>query len=86
MVSILAFSTIFLLFYETVLTLWYFDIFFSEILLDAILNRIPAMETAEVRQFVNGPESFTPDGSWILGESAEVKKIIYNIFRFKSLA
>ena len=45
-----------------------------QILLDAILNRIPAMETAEVRQFVNGPESFTPDGSWILGESAEIGK------------
>lgn len=45
-----------------------------QILLDAILNRMPAVETAEVRQFVNGPESFTPDGSWILGESAEIGK------------
>lgn len=45
-----------------------------QVLLDAILNRIPAVEKAEVRQFVNGPESFTPDGSWILGESAEIGK------------
>ena len=30
------------------------------------------LETAQVRQLTNGPESFTPDGNWILGQSAEV--------------
>ena len=35
------------------------------------LHRVPALETAEVRMLLNGPESFTPDGSFLLGESAE---------------
>ncbi|MEZ5744944.1 MAG: FAD-dependent oxidoreductase [Paracoccaceae bacterium] len=37
------------------------------------LHRIPILETAEIRHFMNGPESFTPDNRYILGESAEVK-------------
>ncbi|XP_046549840.1 pyruvate dehydrogenase phosphatase regulatory subunit, mitochondrial-like [Haliotis rubra] len=43
-----------------------------QVLLDEILFRMPCLETAEVRQLINGPESFTPDSNWILGESAEV--------------
>ncbi len=35
------------------------------------LHRLPALETAEVRMLLNGPESFTPDGSFLLGETAE---------------
>lgn len=35
------------------------------------LHRLPALETAEVRMLLNGPESFTPDGSFMLGETAE---------------
>lgn len=45
-----------------------------QVMMEPILNRFPAMETAEVRTLVNGPESFTADGNWILGESAEVRK------------
>ena len=37
------------------------------------LHRLPALETAEVRVLLNGPESFTPDGSFMLGETAEVR-------------
>ncbi len=37
------------------------------------LHRLPALETAEVRMLLNGPESFTPDGSFMLGETAETK-------------
>jgi 4-methylaminobutanoate oxidase (formaldehyde-forming) len=33
--------------------------------------RVPALETAGVRQMVNGPESFTPDGNFILGAAPE---------------
>ena len=33
--------------------------------------RVPALEGAEIRQMINGPESFTPDGNFILGEAAE---------------
>ena len=37
------------------------------------LNRLPALENAEVKMLLNGPESFTPDGSFMLGETAETK-------------
>ena len=37
------------------------------------LHRLPALETAEVRMLLNGPESFTPDGSFLLGETAETR-------------
>lgn len=37
------------------------------------LHRLPILETAEVRMLLNGPESFTPDGSFLLGESAETR-------------
>lgn len=35
------------------------------------LHRLPCLETAEVKMLINGPESFTPDGSFLLGESTE---------------
>jgi 4-methylaminobutanoate oxidase (formaldehyde-forming) len=41
---------------------------FDEILQNSIM-RVPAMEAAEVRKLFNGPEAFTPDGEFILGES-----------------
>lgn len=37
------------------------------------LHRLPVLETAEVKMLLNGPESFTPDGSFLLGESAETR-------------
>ena len=37
------------------------------------LHRLPALENAEVKMLLNGPESFTPDGSFLLGETAETK-------------
>ncbi len=37
------------------------------------MERVPALQTAGVRQLLNGPESFTPDGNFILGEAPEVK-------------
>jgi len=37
------------------------------------MHRLPALETAEVKMLLNGPESFTPDGSFLLGESAETR-------------
>ena len=40
--------------------------------MDELLHRVPALQEAEVRQMVNGPESFTPDGHPILGEAPEV--------------
>ncbi len=45
-----------------------------EILMENALIRLPVLETAEVRQFFNGPESFTPDNLYILGEAPELRR------------
>lgn len=37
------------------------------------LRRLPALEKAEVKMLLNGPESFTPDGTFMLGETAETR-------------
>lgn len=37
------------------------------------MHRIPVLETAEIRHFMNGPESFTPDNRYILGEAPELR-------------
>ena len=42
------------------------------VLMDSAMHRIPALETTGVRKFYNGPESFTPDNQFILGEAPEV--------------
>lgn len=41
------------------------------------LHRLPALETAEVKMLLNGPESFTPDGTFMLGEAAETRGLFY---------
>src|SRR5712691_3222040 len=38
-------------------------------------HRIPALETTKFAKFVNGPESFTPDNHFILGEAAELRNL-----------
>ena len=45
---------------------------FEPVLLDA-MRRIPALEHAGIQKFFCGPESFTPDVRYHLGESAELK-------------
>eukprot|EP01012_Entosiphon_sulcatum_P008877 TRINITY_DN14885_c0_g1_i1.p1 TRINITY_DN14885_c0_g1~~TRINITY_DN14885_c0_g1_i1.p1 ORF type:complete len:870 (+),score=131.41 TRINITY_DN14885_c0_g1_i1:22-2631(+) len=42
-------------------------------LFEGAMERIPALAQAEIRQFVNGPESFTTDTSYILGETPEIR-------------
>ncbi len=44
-----------------------------EILMENALHRIPILANAEIRQFINGPESFTPDSHYILGEAPELR-------------
>ena len=39
------------------------------------IARIPALENAGVKQMINGPESFTPDGNFILGVAPECKNM-----------
>ena len=43
---------------------------FEDLMTNA-LGRVPLLETAGVKELINGPESFTPDGNFILGESPE---------------
>jgi 4-methylaminobutanoate oxidase (formaldehyde-forming) len=40
-----------------------------QVLMEQAIVRIPALETAPIRRHVNGPESFTPDGRYLLGEA-----------------
>lgn len=42
-------------------------------IMEQALARVPDLETAGVKQLVNGPESFTPDGNFILGEAPELR-------------
>ena len=42
------------------------------VLMDEALLRIPALEETGIRKFYNGPESFTPDNQFLLGEAPEV--------------
>ncbi|KAJ6666141.1 hypothetical protein lerEdw1_001045 [Lerista edwardsae] len=44
-----------------------------EPLLSALLRRMPGLETLEIMQLVNCPESFTPDMRCIMGESPAVQ-------------
>lgn len=44
-----------------------------EQLMELALGRCPALETAGIKQMINGPESFTPDGNFILGQAPELK-------------
>ena len=45
---------------------------FEPVLVDA-MRRVPALENAGIKKFFCGPESFTPDVRYHLGESAELK-------------
>ncbi|MBZ9961749.1 FAD-dependent oxidoreductase [Mesorhizobium sp. BR1-1-14] len=44
-----------------------------EILMENALVRVPQLAQAEVKKFYNGPESFTPDNNFLLGEAPELK-------------
>jgi glycine cleavage system aminomethyltransferase T/glycine/D-amino acid oxidase-like deaminating enzyme len=44
-----------------------------EQIMELSLGRVPALENAGIKELVNGPESFTPDGNFILGEAPELK-------------
>lgn len=47
---------------------------YSQFMGDAIA-RVPALAHAGVKQLLNGPESFTPDGNFILGEAPELRNL-----------
>ena len=45
-----------------------------EPLMTNAIHRTPCLETARVKMLLNGPESFTPDGNFILGEAPELRR------------
>jgi glycine cleavage system T protein len=49
------------------------DLAHIEPLFAAAMRRVPALEAAGVQVFFNGPESFTPDDRYLLGETPEVR-------------
>jgi glycine cleavage system aminomethyltransferase T/glycine/D-amino acid oxidase-like deaminating enzyme len=44
-----------------------------QILMDSAIERIPVLAETGIRKFYNGPESFTPDNQFILGEAPSVR-------------
>jgi glycine cleavage system aminomethyltransferase T/glycine/D-amino acid oxidase-like deaminating enzyme len=42
-------------------------------MMESAVHRVPALEHVGVRKFYNGPESFTPDHNFIMGEAPEVR-------------
>jgi len=43
------------------------------ILMDNAIQRIPVLQHTGIKKFYNGPESFTPDNQFILGEAPEMR-------------
>ncbi|MBV9112705.1 MAG: FAD-dependent oxidoreductase, partial [Hyphomicrobiales bacterium] len=46
-----------------------------EKIIEQALIRTPVLATAGVKTLINGPESFTPDGNFILGEAPEARNV-----------
>ena len=44
-----------------------------EVLMTNAMHRTPCLATADIKMLLNGPESFTPDGNFILGEAPELR-------------
>ncbi|MBX6321092.1 MAG: FAD-dependent oxidoreductase, partial [Rhodospirillaceae bacterium] len=49
------------------------DVAHFEPVLEMATKRMPVLASAGIRTFFNGPESFTPDGRYLLGEAPEVR-------------
>ena len=46
-----------------------------QILMENAILRVPALETAQVKQFYNGPESFTADNNFIVGPAPGLENV-----------
>jgi heterotetrameric sarcosine oxidase gamma subunit len=44
-----------------------------EPLMNNAIHRTPCLESAQIKMLLNGPESFTPDGNFIVGEAPELR-------------
>lgn len=51
------------------------DLEHIEPLLEAAIRRVPALGDSGIQLFFNGPESFTPDDRYLLGETPEVRNL-----------
>jgi sarcosine dehydrogenase len=51
------------------------DLDHFEPLLEFAQGRVPALANTGIKAFINGPESFTPDGTFILGAAPEVEGV-----------
>ena len=51
------------------------DLEHIEPLLEAAIHRVPALGNAGIQLFFNGPESFTPDDRYLLGETPEIRNL-----------
>ncbi|MGB3540251.1 MAG: FAD-dependent oxidoreductase [Mesorhizobium sp.] len=51
------------------------DLDHFEPILNAAVKRFPLLESAGIQLFFNGPESFTPDGNALMGETPELKNL-----------
>ncbi len=45
-----------------------------EPLSELAIQRVPLLENIGIKRLINGPEAFTPDGTFIMGEAPEVRK------------
>jgi len=52
--------------------------------LEKSIHRLPLLENAGIRKFFSGPESFTPDTQYLLGETSEVRNL-YTCCGFNSI-
>jgi len=43
------------------------------VLMDSAVHRLPVLERSGIKKFYNGPESFTPDNQFVLGEAPQVR-------------
>ena len=43
------------------------------VLMDSALHRIPVLQETGIRKFYNGPESFTPDNQFLMGEAPNLR-------------
>jgi 4-methylaminobutanoate oxidase (formaldehyde-forming) len=44
-------------------------------ILEAAMRRLPGLQNVGIRKFFNGPESFTPDVRYMLGEAPELERL-----------
>ena len=48
--------------------------------LEKSFKRLPSLENAGIRKFFSGPESFTPDTQYLLGETARSSKLVHMLW------